>query len=118
MDWEHRLKIRGAFKLALFGGALVALGLCLPRDAAHQEESLWTVARDSTWHQLGDCPAASASLQIALVSCGLLVLLLAGRQLWADWLLPKYLHLLMLVCSVLPFVSLFAALYYLFKAIF
>ncbi len=118
MDWEHRRQIRSAVKLALFGGGLVAVGLCLPRDAAHQSESLWTVARDSTWHKLGDWSAASASLQISLVSCGLLALLLAGRRMWKDLVVPLFLHQVMFLISALPVISALIGLYYLLKAVF
>ena len=118
MDFEQWKHIREGVQLALFGLALAGVGLLMPHKGVTDGESLLTVARDSTWGRLGDWPAAEASLSITLVSGGLLFLALALRQLWRVWLMPKYLHTVMMVVEVLPFIAMLVGLYYLVKAVF
>ena len=117
-DLHHRGHLRSAFRLGLLGLGLIIVAVITPHEGPHTGESLWTVARDSTWQKLGDWPAASASLQIMLGSCGLLFLVLAGRQLWTAWFAPRFLHWVLFLLSIAPFVTLVVGLYYLIKAVF
>jgi hypothetical protein len=117
MDLEERKHVREAIQLAVFGVALSGVGLLMPHKGAHAGESLLSVARESTWEKLGDWPAAEASLSITLVSGGLLFLVLAARQLWRVWLMPRYLHWVVTVAQILPFIAMLVGLYYLVKAV-
>ena len=116
MDFEQRKHVRDAIQLALLGVVLMGVGLLAPHKGA-AGESLWTVARESTWEKLGDWPAAEASLAISLLSGGMMFLVLAFRQLWRVWLMPQYLHWVLVVVQALPFIALLCGLYYLAKAV-
>jgi ABC-type methionine transport system permease subunit len=118
MDFEPQKRVREAIHLALLGAALMAIGLLTPHKGAQAGESLWQVARESTWQKVGDWPAAEASIAISLLSGGAMFLVLALRQLWRVWLMPRYLHRVLVVVQALPFIALLVGLYYLVKAVF
>src|SRR5205807_2234825 len=75
MSPDQKKQITSSIGYGLAGLCLLAVMFIAPFGGDQPGESLFQVARDSTWRKLGDWSAAWASLQIILLSCGVLLLL-------------------------------------------
>jgi hypothetical protein len=106
---------RQAGWLTLAGLLLVAIAFFSP-DAGHQPGAFFSVARQTTWRNLLDFPAAWCSVKIILFSLGLFLLIESAGTFLSVWKF-KSLALSVFFLQVLPCLGLLFGGFYLVKSL-
>ena len=116
MIQEQEQTQRRAALLCWVGLLLLAVVFLTPHGGQFESRSFYQVARDSTWQNWGEWPAAWCSVKIILLCLGLALLLL-----WIALLLMNFgrtaLSWLILCCAVAPGLGILLGLYFLVKAL-
>lgn len=109
-------RILKAARVGLWGAGLLLVGLYAPYVGQAEGKSFFTQARDSSWHNLGDWPAAWCSIKLILMTLGIACLIdclarvtLIYRRETFSWVLS--------FLNLVPGLGLFLGIYYLVKAL-